>query len=66
MTFGSDDDNEEIRFQKQLPMALKASRADAVLAASPPALATSSLQRPNVNAESDPPLNLHSDVKLFV
>lgn len=63
VTFGSDDDNEEIRFQKQLQMALKASRSDAVLAASPPALATSSLQRPNVNAESDPPLNPHSEVQ---
>lgn len=63
VTSGSEDDDDEIRFQNELHIALKASRTDAVLTASLPALTTSSMQRPDVKAESDPPSNPHSEAQ---
>lgn len=62
VTPGSEDDDEEARFQRELQIALEASKADAVVVA-PPSLVVpaASMQRSNA-VKSDPPLNPYSEV----
>lgn len=62
MTPGSEDDDEEARFQRELEIALEASKADAVPVAPPPIAApVASMQRSSA-AKSDPPSNPPSEV----